>query len=159
MAGYDPRFDAPGALALGGIGALGGLGYSLINKKQRRNKLRNALIGAAALPTAWLGGKYIASKFMSPEDQNLLYNDPISLLSKYMLASKSERDYPGRDLRELTPAERNKLLNSSAAFSYGTLGLGIGLPALYLHYLNKKYKKSLQDDDAGFDDYWLSDIS
>lgn len=29
---YDPRLDAFGALTLGGVGALGGLGVSLLNR-------------------------------------------------------------------------------------------------------------------------------
>lgn len=64
---YDPQDDAVGALALGGIGALGGLGYSLLNKKQRKNKLRNAIIGGAALPALYIGSKALAKQFL-PKD-------------------------------------------------------------------------------------------
>lgn len=192
--GYDPRYDAFGALTLGGIGALGGLGYSMLNRKRRKNKWRNALIGAAALPTLYVGGKYVASKFL-PEDQHIYLDmyDPMQYVSAWpnsYIWDKSPHDLIDKEkdawnayndaltnitdhkffnntdsvpenlntaltdakekynaVRQGADQQREHIANTAAAIGYGTLGLGIGLPALYLSYLNKKKKKKNLEEE------------
>lgn len=50
----DANNPLPAALMLGAIGGVAGLGGSLLSKKQRKHKLRNTLLGATALPAAFL---------------------------------------------------------------------------------------------------------
>lgn len=50
----DANNSLPAALMLGAIGGVAGLGGSLLSKKQRKHKLRNTLLGATALPAAFL---------------------------------------------------------------------------------------------------------
>lgn len=187
---YDPRPDAFGALTLGGVGALGGLGYSLLRKKQRNNKLRNALIGATVLPGAYIGGKYLASKFIPGLDEKTLdAYDPIAYVAdtansrifkmrkRPLIAAESKAhndwysdftrldkeipwDDPNRgnlwkendakfneylEARKAAYPEWEQFRNEVALLGYGTLGAGIGLPALYLAHLNRKKKKKQQE--------------
>lgn len=168
---YDPRLDALGALTLGGVGALSGLGYSLLNKKQRNNKLRNALIGAAVLPTTYVGGKALASLFSkNPNQSDPVYKHISKPLNDKFYAlegvpkseeklrqakvnfEKSEKTPTDKQLLDTARfiADQKKGLARNDIMAAGYAPLGIGLPALYLWYLENKKKKEYywdEDDD------------
>lgn len=67
---YNANNPLPAAAALAAIGGIAGLGGSLLSKKQRKHKLRNTLLGATALPAAFL-----AANKWGPEGVKSKLND------------------------------------------------------------------------------------
>lgn len=51
---YEANNPIPAALALSAVGGLAGLGGSFLSRSQRKNKLRNTLLGATTLPALFL---------------------------------------------------------------------------------------------------------